>query len=85
MSDGRFPDNDKAVPIPGESSPKENNDPLCEDYDESNTGSLVQTSMQLTEGIKNLQRENDDLRAKVQELSGQKYGDPDREALKSHR
>lgn len=42
--------------------------------DESNTESLIQKSMQITEGLKSLLQENSDLKLKQQELE-QKYKD----------
>ncbi|KAJ7353744.1 hypothetical protein OS493_032614 [Desmophyllum pertusum] len=83
MAARSFPDHGKAVPIPGESSPKDNNYPLC-DYEESSIGSLIQKSMQVTEGLKNLQRENNDPRVKVQERK-HKHDDPNSDDLTSHR
>lgn len=62
----------KAVTVETESSP-EGNDPLCV-KDESNTESLIQKSMQITEGLKLLQQENSDLKFKQQDLT-QKYED----------
>ncbi|KAL9960021.1 hypothetical protein ACROYT_G033411 [Oculina patagonica] len=59
----------RALSIETESSPK-GNDPLRV-KDESYTESLIQKSMQITEGLKglkSLQQENSDLKSKQQEL-----------------
>ena len=56
----------KAVHVAKESSPTDNHEPLC-GKDESSTESLIQISMQVTEGLKLLQQENSDLKIRIQE------------------
>ena len=56
----------KTVHVATESSPTDNHEPLC-GMDESSTESLIQISMQVTEGLKLLQQENSDLKIRIQE------------------
>lgn len=56
----------KAVHVATESSPADDHDPLC-GKDESNTETLIQKSIQVTEGLKLLQQENSDLKVTIQE------------------
>ena len=58
----------KAVHITTESSPTDNHDRLymC-GKDGSNTETLIQKSIQVTEGLKLLQQENNDLKVRIRE------------------
>ena len=52
----------KSVQVETESSPTDDHEPLC-----GSTESLIQKSMQVTEGLKLLQQENSDLKARIQD------------------
>ena len=52
----------KSVQVETESSPKDDHEPLG-----GSTESLIQKSMQVTEGLKLLQQENSDLKARIQD------------------
>ena len=56
----------KAVHVATESSSKDTHEPL-RGKGESSTESLIQISMQVTEGLKLLQQENSDLKIRIQE------------------
>ena len=66
MANAVYPGKAVHVATLTESSSTENHDPSC-CKDESGTDSLIQKSIQVTEGLKLLQQENNDLKVRIQE------------------